>query len=82
MVASSLPPPAVHAQPQPSVANGQPIGRRELIVFVRADVFLELIRGRIDQLDRMELDSCLVVRQSYSCVRDHGDPAAGREKTS
>ena len=58
-----LPPPAVHAQPEPPVANGQPIGRCELIVLVPAGVFFELIRGRIDQFDRLEFDSCLIVRQ-------------------
>ena len=78
----ALPPPAVHAQPEPPVANCQPIGRCELIVLVPAGVFFELIRGRIDQLDRLEFDSCLVVRQIPLCVRDQGDPAPGREKTS
>jgi hypothetical protein len=43
-----LPPPAVHAQPKPPVANSQPIGRAELIVLVRAGVFFELIRRRIE----------------------------------
>ena len=47
----------------PPVANGQPIGRGERIVLVPAGVFFELIRGRIDQFDRLVFDSCLVVRQ-------------------
>src|SRR5262249_23020082 len=52
-----LPPPAVHAQPEPPVANYQPIGRRELITLVAAGVFLELIPGRLDQVGRLEIES-------------------------
>ena len=33
-----FPPPAVHAEPKPPVANGQPVGRRELVALVSAGV--------------------------------------------
>ena len=77
-----LPPPAVHAQPEPPVANGQPVGRGQLIALVPAGVFLELNRGRIGQLDRLEIALPASSGSSHCDVRDHGEPATAREKTS
>jgi hypothetical protein len=77
-----LPSPAVHAQPKPPVANFQPIGRCELIALVPAGVFFELIGGGSTSSTSWTSILALLSGRSHSSVRDQGDPARGREKTS